>query len=162
MIDREGVAVEEVVVKHAAEMQFQGQTHMLAVPITGPAVTLADLQAGFDRVYWERFAVELPEILAVLVNLHTAVIGRRRGIDLARLAGDDQATSMAAAKRATRRVWFQSGWQETPVYRRDRLPREAVFDGPAIVEQLDCTTVVEPGDHASVDALGNLMIEVGA
>ena len=162
MIDREGVAVEEVVVKHAAEMQFQGQTHMLAVPITGPAVTLADLQAGFDRVYWERFAVELPEIRAVLVNLHTAVIGRRRGIDLARLAGDDQATSMAAAKRATRRVWFQSGWQETPVYRRDRLPREAVFDGPAIVEQLDCTTVVEPGDHASVDALGNLMIEVGA
>jgi N-methylhydantoinase A len=34
------------------------------------------------------------------------------------------------------------------------------FDGPAIVEQLDSTTVVEPGDRVEVDALGNLIISV--
>ena len=162
MIDRQGVTVRDITIKHTAEMQFQGQTHMLAVPVCGPDVTLADLQAGFDKAYWDRFTVELPEIRAVLVNLHTAVIGRRQGIDLARLAGDAQAATLAEAQRTTRRVWFPAGWQEAPVYRRERLPRDARFDGPAIVEQLDCTTVLEPGDRATVDAMGNLMIEVAA
>ena len=162
MIDRQGVTVRDITIKHTAEMQFQGQTHMLAVPVSGPDVTLADLQASFDKAYWDRFAVELPEIRAVLVNLHTAVIGRRQGIDLARLAGDAPAATLAEAQRTTRRVWFPAGWQEAPVYRRERLPRDAHLEGLAIVEQLDCTTVLEPGDRATVDAMGNLMIEVAA
>ena len=162
MIDRQGVTVRDITIKHTAEMQFQGQTHMRAVPVSGPDVTLADLQASFDKAYRDRFAVELPEIRAVLVNLHTAVIGRRQGIDLARLAGDAPAATLAEAQRTTRRVWFPAGWQEAPVYRRERLPRDAHLEGPAIVEQLDCTTVLEPGDRATVDAMGNLMIEVAA
>ena len=36
------------------------------------------------------------------------------------------------------------------------------FDGPAILEQLDCTTVVEPGDRVAQDKLGNLLIAVRA
>ncbi len=34
------------------------------------------------------------------------------------------------------------------------------FDGPAIVEQLDCTTVVEPGQRVAVDPIGNLIVSV--
>ena len=59
-----------------------------------------------------------------------------------------------------RRVWFAGGWQETPVYRRDDLPLEAAFEGPAIVEQLDATTVIEPGNRVRVDALGNLVVTI--
>ncbi len=142
-------------------MQFQGQTHLLTIPISGTEVELAELQQGFDTAYWDRFAVELPEIRAVLVNLHTTVIGRRATIDLAALAGTDQAASLDQAKTGTRRVWFEDGWQTTPVYDRGRLPRDAAFTGPAIVEQLDCTTVVEPGNRVTQDPLGNLVIEVG-
>jgi N-methylhydantoinase A len=42
------------------------------------------------------------------------------------------------------------------------LPLDAAFDGPAILEQLDCTTVVEPGDHVALDKLGNLLISLRA
>jgi N-methylhydantoinase A len=48
----------------------------------------------------------------------------------------------------------------TPVYARDRLPLDAAFDGPAILEQLDCTAVVEPGDSVTLDGLGNLLIGI--
>jgi N-methylhydantoinase A len=60
----------------------------------------------------------------------------------------------------SRRVWFEGGWMETPVYRREQLAVGATLTGPAVVEQLDATTVIEPGDRVRVDRLGNLVIAV--
>lgn len=158
-IAREGVAVEAIELLHFADMQFQGQTHMLSVALPSPAVTIEELQALFDRAYWERFAVELPEVRAVLVNLHTAVIGKRPQIALRTLAGTAQAASLALARTGERRVWFEEGWRITPIFRRQHLPLDATIRGPAVVEQLDATTVIEPGDVAHLDAWGNLVIE---
>jgi N-methylhydantoinase A len=150
---REGVAVQGTRFLFSADMQFQGQSHILTVPLPGPGVQREQLQALFDRAYWDRFGVELPEIRAVLVNVHTAVIGLRPRLDLGLLkkqAGKPPSRS--------RDVWFESGWRKTPVYQREAMPAE--FEGPAIVEQLDCTTVLEPGNVARPDALGNLVVEV--
>lgn len=159
-IGREGVAVTGVEFRHFADMQFEGQTHLLTIPVRGPEVTVAELQEAFDAAYWDRFGVELPEIRAVLVNLHTAVIGKRPEVRIEALAGAERAASVADAETGRRTVWFREGLAETPVYARDRLPEDAAFDGPAIIEQLDCTSVVEPGDHLSIDALGNLALTV--
>ena len=159
-VERDGIAVEAIEFLHFADMQFQGQTHMLTVPISGPSVSLAELQEAFDEAYWERFAVELPEIRAVLVNLHTAAIGRRRAIDLAALAGRGGDGDLRAAETGQRAVWFADGWRETPVYDRGRLPRGATLEGPAIIEQLDCTSVIEPGNAVCLDDFGNLIVEV--
>ncbi len=94
------------------------------------------------------------------MSLHTAVIGRRPGAPLEALAAAGDNTSLADARRGQRAVWFAGKALETPVYQRHRLPADAAFDGPAIIEQLDCTIVVEPGNHVSLDGLGNLVIEV--
>jgi N-methylhydantoinase A len=96
----------------------------------------------------------------VLVNLHTAVIGVRPDISLAALAATERAPTLKAAQVGERRVWFTDGWWQTPVYAREKLPRDAAFEGPAILEQLDCTTVVEPGDEVRHDKLGNLLISL--
>jgi N-methylhydantoinase A len=159
-IERERVAVEAIELLHFADMQFQGQTHILTVPLPSPEITVEELQGLFDRAYFERFAVELPEIRAVLVNLHTAVIGTRKGVPLEALAGTDQAETLEGAQIGARKIWFEQGWLKTPVYERDCLPLEAHFVGPAVVQQLDATTLIEPGDRATVDRLGNLLIEV--
>ena len=87
MLGRERVQFDAVHVIHSADMQFQGQSHILSVPLDTATPTREELQALFERAYWKRFEVELPEIRAVLVNLHTAVLGRRPGIELAALAG---------------------------------------------------------------------------
>ncbi|QQS14613.1 MAG: hydantoinase/oxoprolinase family protein [Rhodospirillales bacterium] len=161
LLGREGVAIEGVTRLHFADMQFQGQSHMLTVPLPEIGVDVEALRAAFEAAYWTRFGVELPEIRAVLVNLHTAIIGRRPRVDLAALAAGDKAADLAGALAGRRPVWFaQGGWIDTPVYLRDRLPADSRFEGPAIVQQLDCTTVVEPGDRVSVDAIGDLVMEV--
>lgn len=49
---------------------------------------------------------------------------------------------------------------ETPVYRREALPADAAIPGPAVIQQLDTTILVEPGSEATTDALGNLVLSV--
>jgi N-methylhydantoinase A len=160
LLARENVAVERVVTLHRADMQFQGQSHILPVAIASTAITLAELRAVFAAAYSRRFGVELPEIRPVLVNLHTAVIGQRKPVSLRAIAPSTPKATLAEARRTTRAVWFDGGWVETPVYVRDLLPEGASFAGPAIVEQLDCTTVIEPGNGVAIDAIGNLIVSV--
>jgi len=143
-------------------MQFQGQSHILQVPIADTNIDAARLRAAFADAYFRRFGIELPEIPPVLVGLNTAVIGVRPEVPLAPLAAGERAVTLAEAHTGERPVWFEAGgWQPTPVYARDRLPLDASFEGPAILDQLDCTTVIEPGDRVRLDRFGNLLISVG-
>jgi N-methylhydantoinase A len=94
------------------------------------------------------------------MSLRTAVIGRRPTVSLDGLAAAPARGAPAGAKAGSRRAWFDGAWDDTPIYRRERLAVGVRFDGPAIVEQFDSTTVVEPGDRVEVDASGNLIISV--
>jgi len=162
-IAREGVAVEAIEVLHEADMQFQGQSHILTVSLPGIDVTREALHQAFADTYWKRFEVSLPEIRPVLVNLHTAVIGRRPALPLdALLPTEGRAATVEGALVEKRKVWFaEGGWQDTAVYRREKLPPGVAFAGPAIVEQLDCTIVIEPGDRVEADSFGNLVVAIG-
>jgi N-methylhydantoinase A len=96
----------------------------------------------------------------LVMSLRTAVIGHRRPVQIEAL-GAARRDGRAAPPVRARRVWFDGHWHDTPVFRRETLGPGIALEGPAIVEQLDATTVVEPGDRVAVDALGNLVISVG-
>jgi N-methylhydantoinase A len=161
LLAAEGVEIETVTVQHEADMQFAGQTHVLTVPIARTDFEREELSAAFEKAYWERFEVELRAMPCLVMSLRTAVIGHRRPVSLERLSGASSgAGNLGDAQSGTRDVWFEAGWRPTPIYRRERLPAGAEFVGPAVVEQLDSTTVVEPDDHVRVDPLGNLVITV--
>jgi N-methylhydantoinase A len=157
-IGKEGAPVRELRRVLSADMQFQGQSHILSVGVDSADIGVAGLHKAFAAAYFRRFGIELPEIPPVLVNLHTAVIGVRPEISLDVLAATERAPTLKAAQGGERRVWFSDGWHQTPIYAREKLPLDATLEGPAILEQLDCTTVVEPGDRARQDKLGNLLI----
>ena len=89
LLERENVAIERIETLHRADMQFQGQSHILPVAIASTAITIDELRAAFAAAYWKRFGVELPEIRPVLVNLHTAVIGKRQPVSLAAIAAGE-------------------------------------------------------------------------
>jgi N-methylhydantoinase A len=160
LLASEGVEIETVSVVHEADMQFVGQTHVLTVPIPRTDFEREDLTRAFERAYWERFEVELREMRAQVVSLRTAVIGRRRPVSLDGLLALEAGPEGAPRPAARRRAWFEGAWHDTPVYRREQLGVGVELEGPAIVEQLDTTTVIEPGDRVRVDRLGNLEITV--
>ncbi len=162
LVGKASVGVEAVREVHSVDMQFVGQTHLLRVPLETPAPSRDDLRRLFEQVYFNRFRVELSEIRANLVNINTSVIGARPEIDLSALIDPaGRRATLAEARTGRRPVWFEGGWRQTPIYWRDRLPAELDLAGPAVIEQMDATIVIEPGDRATGDADGNIFITVG-
>lgn len=161
LIGKEQIKLSGIQEIYSVDMQFIGQTHLLRVPLPGPKPTIEDLQSRFEKAYFDRFQVELPEIRANLVNVNTSVIGRRPEIDLSLLIdASERKATLDEAQTGARRVWFE-GWHETPIYWRDHLPADATINGPAIIEQMDTTIIIEPGDRAEQDHDGNIIISIG-
>jgi N-methylhydantoinase A len=156
-IAESGIEIAGTEVLHRADMQFRGQTHLLEVALDASELAPAALRRGFEAAYLARFGIELPEIGAMLVNLKSSVIGRRRAIRPERLAG-----SSASASGSERPVSFDGVWRRVPVLDRQGLAPGTRLAGPMLIEQMDTTTVIAAGDRATVDGFGNLIVEVGA
>ncbi|WP_395452604.1 hypothetical protein ACHMW5_04915 [Azospirillum melinis] len=153
-------------------MHYIGQTHTVAVPLpvsvenngtTGPTTGIdeATIRAAFERAYQASFSRLLPGVGAKIVNLRTAAVGRRPHFDLSALA-PAAGTTVEGAYAGSRPVWFDGAWHETAVYNRLDLPVGAVVQGPAILEQPDATTVIDPDLSARVDGFGNVIVERSA
>ena len=148
----------ETKVIHAADMQFRGQTHLIRIAIPSPDVTREELQRLFEEAYFRRFQVRLPEVRAMLVNLLTSVIGRRKDLSFGTLGANPPTDDTGMETRA---IYSDGAWHEARVFARSRLSVGNQIVGPAIVQQLDATTVIECGAVATVDSAGNLRIKVG-
>lgn len=158
LIAAERIALTGTTAEFTADMQFIGQTHLLRITLPSATPTRDDLRTLFEAAYHARFRVSLPTIRANLVNLNCSVIGHRPETDLSRLI-DPAGRRATATPGTTRTVWFGQP-VETPVYWRDHLPLDPQITGPAIIEQMDTTTVIDPGCTVRGDADGNLIIEV--
>jgi len=136
-------------------MAYAGQIHALRVPIEA-GWNAQQLTDAFVAQYRGEFGNTLENIPAVVVNLRTRVVGTRGGL-ARRGARELQGGVPRPIKR--RPVYF-GGWRDAAIYSREDLAPGMQFEGPAIVEQNDTTTVVEPGMVTRVDAYGNLLVEV--
>ena len=167
VVDAAGVAVERVEILHELDMHYLGQTHTIRAPlrlVTDPCdieITEAIIQQAFEASYRRHFSRLLPGIPVRIVSLRTAAIGRRPAFDLSALAPEN-GLSQEAARLGSRPVWFAGGWRDAAIWSRLDLPVGAIVEGPAVLEQPDATTLLDPGLVARVDALGNLIIERGA
>ena len=156
VVEAAGLAVERIDTVYAADMHYVGQTHTVSVPLPGAALTAAIIHAAFEDAYAAQFGRVLPGVGIRLVTLRTTAIGRRPAFDMAALAPGPDA-SLARADRGTRPVWF-GGWHTATVHDRLALPIGAEIAGPAILEQPDATTVIDPGLIARIDAWGNVIV----
>ncbi|MGH7212918.1 MAG: hydantoinase/oxoprolinase family protein, partial [Acetobacteraceae bacterium] len=160
LIAREAVPVSGVVAVHEADMMFGGQSHVFRVPVTSPGFDARRTMEVFTTRYRERFEIELGEMRALLGNLRTTVLGTRTKVPMTLFGSPVAAEPLRP--HTTREVYFRGAWHRTPIYRRERLPSGASLEGPAIIEQMDATTLLDPGARLRVDGVGNLVIEVGA
>ncbi len=158
LIESEGVAVEGIDVIHEADLLYRGQSHILRIPIDGPAFEKHAVLETFTAAYLERFDIELSEMRLMLSAVRTTVIGRRPETDLSAFIGNPEGASQPTSNQ--RDVYFDGSWWPTPVYIRDDLPIGWTVAGPAIIEQLDTTIIIEPGASARVDRSGNLVIQI--
>lgn len=163
-LKQQGVNVDRIEVTHEADMQYEGQTYSVRVLLDADHLSVNDLRNSLRQEYLDRFGIDLGNFRARLMNLRTSVLGIRPFIDLKKIVSASQRDLKEQdAVIGHRDVIFGEGEARTntPIYDRAFLPTGVSLDGPAIINQMDTTTVVEPGDRASVDEYGNLIIEVG-
>ena len=155
----ENVPVDRVEVFHEADMQYEGQTYTLRVVLDADQLSVADLSRKLRQEYLDKFRIDLGAFRAKLINLRTSVTGIRPHLDLKKIVRAAKG-SAKDAEIGKRDVWFTDSWVSTPIYDRNALPVGAKVSGPAIFNQMDTTTVIEPGDVATVDDFGNLIVEI--
>ncbi len=163
VLGRQNIPLKRTLHTFSADMQFVGQTHVLTVPLDTSTPDRDALRKLFEDVYYKRFRVELAEIKANLVNIKTSVIGEREALDLSKLIDPSgRKSSVNDAQTGVRDVYFDGRWHQTPIYWRDHLPEKFALDGPAVIEQMDTTVLIEPGDRARSDDNGNILVAIGA
>jgi N-methylhydantoinase A len=158
-----GIAVERVDVQVELDMHYLGQTHTVAATLAQSSefsVSEAMVRSAFEAAYLASFSRLLPGLAIRIVTLRVAAIGRRPALDFSVFAPAPSASaSLENARLGARPVWFEGGWRDTGIWARLDLPAGASIRGPAILEQPDATTVIEPGLAGRIDTLGNLIVE---
>ena len=158
-----GVPVERTDVLYELDMHYLGQTHTVSVPLPVTqqdhdlGVTEGMIRSAFEAAYLASFSRLLPGVPTRIVTLRVAAIGRRPAFDFSVFAPHPSA-SLEKARMGSRPVWFDGGWRETSIWARHDLPADATISGPAILEQADATTVIEPGLAGRIDPMGNLIV----
>jgi N-methylhydantoinase A len=150
--DAEAVAPPDRITRRAALMRHHDQGFELTVPW---ADDLAALAQRFIAAHEALYGFSLPHAAVEIVTLRVEATARLSAPAPARLPPGDA----AIAHRGTQPVAFTDGTRPVPLYDRARLGAGATFDGPAIVTQLDATTLLLPGQRACVHPTGALLIE---
>ena len=155
---------EESVWSYSGELRYAGQNFELAMPLPSDNIdesALAKAVAQFHAAHETAYGYCMAERRMEIVNLRLSVRVLRPAPPVT--VSKPAAGSMDEAIVASRDVWFaDTGYVSTPIYRRELLPAEGEFTGPAVVEQMDATTIVPPGTVLVVDKLGNMRLTLVA
>ena len=162
--EREGIAPAARTTRRTVDMRYAGQNYELPVgwpDAPSPSALIKELTAAFERAHERLYGYIAPEEPIQAVTFRLEVIGAVRRADVPEhpRAKDD----VAAAVIGRRDVWLAESraFATCPVYDRERLGHGHALSGPAVVEQMDATTLLLPGQRARVDPFMNLVIDDG-
>jgi len=169
---RDGVAAGAIRLAASADCRFLGQGYELNVPLPAPGRRgVAALAGRFRdlhlRTYGHASAEQEVEVVNVRLSAFGALplgpagsAGSGAGSSHAAAApGKLTAPAPAMAERVSARLPGSGSVRRLPVYDRDLIEAGQAVSGPAIVHQLDTTTVVLAGQRARVDELGSMWLE---
>ena len=159
----EGYALSQLRMEFAVDIRYLGQGYELTIPLGDAdevsAEEVAAARTRFDEAHEKAFGHAAPEEEAEAVNYRLRASAVVPKAELKRQA--EAKAGAHVARVGERPACFDSakGLIPCPVYDRTRLAPGHRFDGPAIVDQLDSTTVVYPGQRAQVDDYLNIVID---
>ena len=160
-MNREGVASDDVIYVRVADIRYMGQGFELEVPVASGTLndnSLNKIYEEFHKIHTQIYGYSQPESEMEIVNLRLTALARMPRPDLDK--GEyDLNVSSDVAKVGIRKVFFRDQSIKTNVYDRSKLVPGNMIKGPAIIEQLDSTTVLWPDQTASVDRYLNLLLE---
>ncbi|MFM1815167.1 MAG: hypothetical protein RLZ98_1862 [Pseudomonadota bacterium] len=159
-LGEEGFAEDKVRIERALDLRYAGQGYELSMPCAAfsGAADMGNLRRAFDDLHKVQFGHSAPDEAVEIVTYRVQSTGLVPHVKTQRF--EPTGGKLEDAINERRRVRFEEGdVEECPVYQRERLDAGLTFNGPAIIEQFDCTIVVEPGQVVAVDEFKNLIVK---
>jgi N-methylhydantoinase A len=161
-LERERVSQQDMRFLRLIDIRYVGQSYELTLTIEDPELNQHEIERLSDRFHREHeraYGFKAPGEPIELVNLRLSGIGSIAKPSLRKCQSNDG--DVLSAKILTRSVYFAEcgGFTKCPVFDRYKLAAGSKIDGPAIVVEMDSTTLVHPNYEARVDNYGNLMIQ---
>ena len=157
-LDHESVPEDRMSLQRSVDMRYLGQWRSMSIPVAGPITSLDDAIATFHDEHGREHNYKRPDAPVEIYRLGVTAIGLTPKAELARY----EANGSSAKPVSSRKVHFDELDQplETPIYNREDLPAGLSVEGPAIIDQLDSTTIVPPGVTAEIDGWLNIRMQI--
>jgi N-methylhydantoinase A len=157
---QENVADEDIAVTYQMDLRYLGQEHTLSVfvPRNFSEADKATVSKAFDDLHYASYGHNAPNEFKEVVSLRTIGIGRvnKPSMQAIQAGGKELAAQAFTGERV---VYRGNGtYEQFKIYRRERLLSNNVIKGPAVIEEITATTVVENNQTCTVDQYGNLII----
>jgi N-methylhydantoinase A len=154
----EGVAEADIETAFEIDVRYSGQAFEVPMTVTGGELAeggLAGLTRRFDDEHRRLFTFNM-DAEHELVNLRATALGAVIELPSRLLPEGDG--DPAQAKIRDHSLWMDGARQAAVIYDRSRLDAGDVIPGPAIVVEMDSTTLIETRHRGTVDAHGNILI----
>jgi len=158
----DGIAEDQHEVTYQADLRYAGQAFQITVEFTAEELAargVSLLTEAFDSEHEQLFTFKLGDGHEILMI--RAVVKAKAQKIAAAVIGEAGAT-LADSKLHDSRFYYAGAWHDAPIYRRNKLAPGTEVPGPCIAIEMDSTTVILPGYHATVDNVGNLLINPAA
>jgi N-methylhydantoinase A len=161
VLRKEGLTEDRVALVRNMDLRYIGQWRSLSVEVPKPIQSLQHALEIFHREHERQFSWSNVEQVVEIYGLRITAIGQVAKPVFPKTA---QQPHGAVKPRSTRRVFFEraGGFVDTPVYRRADLPAGTTLTGPAVIEQLDTTTIIPTRVKASIDDYLNIILDMRA
>ena len=163
-LEKEGVPKSERSVSYEADVRYAGQGLQLTVDFDIKKLKskgLSIIGDPFDEMHAQLFTFAL-EADKEIVNVRAVAQGKSAEIDAKKATRSGSRTPVAAAKIGVSKVFMEGKDMDANLYRRDQLKAGNKIEGPAVVLEMDSTTVILSGHTGNVDKFGNILIAPSA
>jgi len=154
----DGILLEDQEVTYQADLRYVGQAFQITVDFT--EADLADkgvslLTESFDAEHEQLFTFKLDDGHEILM---IRSVNHAKAQSITKEVVGDASASLADCEIQETRFYFAGEWHEGMLYDRGKLHTDLIVPGPAIISEMDSTTLILPGHSAKVDTVGNLLI----
>ncbi|MEK9553439.1 MAG: hydantoinase/oxoprolinase family protein, partial [Alphaproteobacteria bacterium] len=159
----DGISADRHQLMRMADLRYAGQGTELTVPFPEGPVSDTNVAAtitGFHDLHRQLYSFADPDGAVEIVNLRVEATGRMDPVSPPQLAEADTPALTPDDSRMAVLEGLEK--QQVPVWRRERLLAGHRISGPAIIDQLDTTTVLFAGQHGEIDRWGNILISEDA
>ena len=158
---KNGVAMGKVSFYHSLDLRYLGQRHPIEVSIAADQIrNLDNIMNTFHDFHLRKYGFEVRDNEIELLNFRLASIGEVVKPTLEKFEKQTDETILESALKEKRPVFLNGDYCDCPVYIRDLLTTGQQIPGPAVLEQLDTTSLIFPGQTAVVDEFLNLIIDL--